>query len=105
MREHIEKTLIGRDVDDLEGALIALNTCMVKNTSAKAAADMALYDLYGQLYKMPVYKLLGGGKNRISTDITISVTIHLGDAACRELRIDLGGNFLVGKVRRPPRAR
>jgi len=73
MREHIEKTLIDRDVDDLEGALIALNTCMVKNTSAKAAADMALYDLYGQLYKMPVYKLLGGGKNRISTDITISV--------------------------------
>ena len=73
MREHIEKTLVGRDVDDLEGALIALNHCMVKNTSAKAAADMALYDLYGQLYKLPVYKLLGGGKNCITTDITISV--------------------------------
>ncbi len=73
MREHIEKTLIGRDVDDLEGALIALNACAVKNTSAKAATDMALYDLFGQLHKMPVYKLLGGGKNRISTDITISV--------------------------------
>ena len=73
LRDHIGKVLIGRDVEDLEGALLALNACVVKNTSAKAAADMALYDLYGKLYKMPVYKLLGGGKSNIVTDITISV--------------------------------
>ena len=34
---------------------------------------MALWDLYGQLYNIPVYKLLGGGRKRIVTDITISV--------------------------------
>ena len=73
LRDHIGKTLIGRDVDDLEGALLQLNSCMVKNSSAKAAADMALYDLYGKLYKLPVYKLLGGGRSGITTDITISV--------------------------------
>ena len=43
------------------------------NTSAKAAVDMALWDLYGQLYNIPVYKLLGGGRKEIVTDITISV--------------------------------
>ena len=43
------------------------------NTSAKAAVDMALWDLYGQLYNIPVYKLLGGGRKKIVTDITISV--------------------------------
>ena len=37
--------------------MIALNACIQKNTSAKAAVDMALWDLYGQLYKIPVYKL------------------------------------------------
>ncbi|MCE5236761.1 MAG: dipeptide epimerase, partial [Eubacteriales bacterium] len=73
MRDHIGKTLAGRDVDDLEGALLALHACIEKNTSAKAAADMALYDLYGKLHGLPVYKLLGGGKNTITTDITISV--------------------------------
>ena len=73
INEHIKKTLIGRDVDDFEEILKLLNACMVKNTSAKAAVDMALYDLYGQLYRIPVYKLLGGSRSKITTDITISV--------------------------------
>ncbi len=73
LRDHIIKTIVGRDVDDFENLLQAVNKCIVKNTSAKAAVDMALYDLYGQLYKIPVYKLLGGGRKGITTDITISV--------------------------------
>ena len=47
-KDHIIKTMIGRDIDDLENLLIDLNKCIVKNTSAKAACEMALYDLYGQ---------------------------------------------------------
>ena len=35
--------------------------------------DIAIYDLFGQLHKAPVYKLLGGYRNEITTDITISV--------------------------------
>lgn len=73
LRDHIIKTIVGRDVDDFENLLQAVNKCIVKNTSAKAAVDMALYDLYGQLYKIPVYKLLGGERKGITTDITISV--------------------------------
>lgn len=73
LRDHIIKTLVGRNVDEFEDLLRALNGCVVKNTSAKAAADMALWDLYGQLYKIPVYKLMGGARKSIVTDITISV--------------------------------
>lgn len=73
LRDHIIKTLVGRDVDDHEDNLRALNACIVHNTSARAAADMALWDLYGQLYGIPVYKLLGGARKEIVTDITISV--------------------------------
>lgn len=73
LKDHIIKTIIGRDVDDFEELLQAVNKCIMKNTSAKAAVDMALYDLYGQLYKIPVYKLMGGSRNKITTDITISV--------------------------------
>ena len=73
LRDHIVKTIVGRNVDDFETLLQAVNKCIVKNTSAKAAVDMALYDLYGQLYRIPVYKLLGGGRKTITTDITISV--------------------------------
>ena len=42
IRDHIAKTIIGRDVDDFEDLMIALNACIQKNTSAKAAVDMAL---------------------------------------------------------------
>lgn len=73
MKDHIIKTLVGRDVDDFESVTKALNGCIVHNTSARAAADMALWDLYGQLHNIPVYKLLGGGRSSIVTDITISV--------------------------------
>jgi o-succinylbenzoate synthase len=73
LQDHIIKTVVGREVDDFENLLQAVNRCIVKNTSAKAAMDMALWDLYGQLHKIPVYKMLGGGRKEIVTDITISV--------------------------------
>lgn len=73
IQDHIAKAIIGRDVDDFEDVLQAVQKSIVGNTSAKAAVDMALWDLYGQLYNIPVYKLMGGSRKQISTDITISV--------------------------------
>ena len=73
LRDHIVKTIVGRDVDDFEDLMKAVQKCIVHNSSAKAAVDMALWDLYGQLYNIPVYKLLGGSRKEIVTDITISV--------------------------------
>ena len=71
--DHIRKAPVGRDIDDFEDLTKALDGAVVKNSSAKAAVDMALWDLYGQKYQIPVYKLLGGARNKIITDITISV--------------------------------
>ena len=73
IQDHIGKAILGRDVDNLEDVLKLVQGCVVHNTSAKAAVDMALWDLFGQLYRIPVYKLLGGARNSIVTDITISV--------------------------------
>lgn len=73
IQDHISKAIIGRDVDDFEDVLQKVQKSIVGNTSAKAAVDMALWDLYGQLYKLPVYKLMGGARKQIATDITISV--------------------------------
>ena len=73
LKDHIIKTIVGKDVDEFEDLLQAVQKCILKNTSAKAAVDMALWDLYGQLYKIPVYKMMGGARKSIITDITISV--------------------------------
>lgn len=73
IQDHIGRAILDRDVDDLEDLLQRVQRSVVHNTSAKAAVDMALWDLYGQLHKIPVYKLLGGARKCIVTDITISV--------------------------------
>lgn len=73
IEDHIKKSILGMSVENFEELMLKLNNCIVKNTSAKAAIDIALYDLYGQLYKAPLYKLLGGYRKEIITDITISV--------------------------------
>ena len=42
LNDHIIKTIVGKDVDDFENLLQTLNKCIVHNSSAKAAVDMAL---------------------------------------------------------------
>ncbi|HBF39443.1 MAG TPA: dipeptide epimerase [Firmicutes bacterium] len=69
----IAKQLIGMEIENTEAIMERLDSCMVKNTSAKAAVDIAVYDLLGQLYGAPLFRLWGGYRNELRTDITISV--------------------------------
>ena len=71
--ELIGPALVGQEVDDFETVTALVQKAGVHNTSAKAAVDMALWDLYGQLHQIPVHKLLGGARRTLVTDLTISV--------------------------------
>lgn len=73
IRDTLGPKLIGMDIDNLEGIMTILDTAMLHNSSAKAALDIAVYDLFGQLYNIPLYKLFGGYCNKLTTDLTISV--------------------------------
>ena len=73
IRYTIGPKLIGMDVDNLEGIMTAIDTAMLNNSSAKAALDIAVYDLFGKLHGIPLYKLFGGYSNTMVTDLTISV--------------------------------
>ena len=81
IRDHIAKTIIGRDVDDFKDPMIALNACIRRTPAPKAAGCWPCGIWHGRLYKIPVYKLMGGAKS-IVTDITISVNDPEGDGAC-----------------------
>ncbi len=73
IRDFIRPALLGMDIEDLEGIQRKLHTCILHNTSAKAAVDMAIYDLWAKRWNAPLWRLLGGAKPSFQTDITISV--------------------------------
>ena len=69
----IREQLIGLSIEQFEEVMVRLDTSLADNTSARAAVDIALYDLFGKFHKVPLYKLLGGCQKELTTDITISV--------------------------------
>ena len=73
VRHYITPRLIGKEIANLNRVTHLIQGAMEKNSSAKAAVEIAVYDLWGQLYGAPLYKLLGGGDPVVTTDITISV--------------------------------
>ena len=73
IRKFIRPRLIGEDIANLNRITTLVQGALEKNSSAKAAVEIAVYDLFGQLYAAPLYKMLGGGDPVITTDITISV--------------------------------
>lgn len=73
IRDTLAPKLVGMDIDNLEGVMTALDSGMLHNCSAKAALDIAVYDLFGKRYGLPLYKLFGGYCRSMETDLTISL--------------------------------
>ena len=98
----IAPSVIGRKIEDLNRLTESIQGSIVKNFSAKAAVEIAVYDLWGQLYAAPLYKLLGGGDNMIVTDITISVDYIEKMVADAVEAVDRGFETLKVKVGKDP---
>lgn len=65
--------LIGQSIENREGILQTIQESMVHNTSAKAALDIAVHDLFCKRYGMPLYRFFGGYRTKIASDLTISL--------------------------------
>ena len=102
IRDHIAPAILGRDLDEFEDLTAAVQKALVHNTSAKAAVDMALWDLLGQKYSAPVYRMLGGARSNIVTDITISVNPPEEMARDARTAIQRGYDCLKVKVGKEP---
>lgn len=80
--------LIGQNVLAYERLLQSVHRSMVGCSSAKAAVDMAIYDLASQLAGMPLYRFLGGYRDHLETDFTVSVNSpeEMGDDAAQYVK-------------------
>lgn len=68
----IQAALIGQDARQLNRLLDTVQHACIGNTSAKAAADIALHDLFAKWLEQPLYAVLGGYKP-LTTNMTIGL--------------------------------
>ena len=69
----VAETLKGSDPLRSAMLLERLKRTLQSQPSVLAAVDMALYDILGKMGNIPVWKLLGGFRDRIRTSITIGI--------------------------------
>lgn len=98
LKEMIEPLLLGQSVSDLAKLCVSIQSACTGNSSAKAAAEIAVYDLYAQLLGKPLYQVLGGSSAMLNTDLTISannIEVMLDDC---EMALDRGFKSLKIKL-------
>ena len=72
--QYFAKVLKGKDALDMAGCMEIMDKTIYANTSIKSAFDIALHDIAGQHAGVPIYRLLGGSKNKVlETDMTVSI--------------------------------
>jgi L-alanine-DL-glutamate epimerase-like enolase superfamily enzyme len=65
--------MIGKDPLEVEPRVREMEGYLHHNTTVRSAFDMAFYDILGKAAGMPLYRLLGGRKRELTTDLTIGI--------------------------------
>ncbi|MCK9445006.1 MAG: dipeptide epimerase [Tissierellaceae bacterium] len=95
---YIKPQLLDQKIENLEEISKKIDKALIGNGSAKAAVDIAIYDLFGQYLNAPLYKVLGGYRNEIISDLTISVNSPEEMARDSMEAVNLGYRTLKIKV-------
>ncbi len=97
IRNTLGPQIVGMEVDNLEGIMATLDAGMRHNHSAKAALDIAVHDLFGQRFGLPLYKLFGGFRTSMETDLTIS--LNSPEEMVRDALGAVAGGFTALKLK------
>ena len=94
---YLKPVLVGMDPTDIAAIHNAMDKTLLMNPSAKAAIDVACYDIIGKQLGQPVHKLLGANTASLQTDITIGIDTI--DEMVRESVERIGEGFRILKIK------
>ncbi len=97
LETHLEALLLGQDVRHLTAHCRNLARHLSAAPAARAAADMALHDLYAQHLQMPLVDILGRVHPALPTSITIG--IQPAAEARQEAREYIRNGFRILKIK------
>jgi muconate cycloisomerase len=90
--------LIGRDAAQLEMLRLEMARRVAGNPFARAAVEMALWDLNGRALGVPVHRLLGG-RVRDRVPLSWSLAVASGDAEVAEARDKVAHGHRIFKIK------
>lgn len=68
----IRDALLGAAADDPTSSGVRIEAAVVRNNSARAAVESAVFDLAARAAGQPLWRYLGGASARVRTDMTLS---------------------------------
>ncbi len=102
IKKYLSKAVIGKDSLDIELIGVSMERATPGHPMAKAAIDIAIYDLNAKTLGLPVYQLLGGkccDEVRLGGSVGISDTERMVSEAhllmqrgCKDIKIKIGEN-------------
>lgn len=103
---YLAPAVVGREAEDVEGLLRALEGAAWGNPFAKAAIEMAAWDAIGKAHERPVFELLGGAVRDLALPIRFSLAASTPEetAARARARVAAGHRTIKVKVGLDPEA-
>jgi muconate/chloromuconate cycloisomerase len=98
LERYVIPWLIGRDATQLETLRLEMARRVQGNPFARAAVEMALWDLNGRALGVPVHRLLGG-RVRDRVPLSWSLAVASGDAEVAEAREKVARGHRIFKVK------
>lgn len=98
IRDNLAEVLIGKDPFDGEALAHAMDRQLHGHNFAKAAIDLALYDLRGKALNVPVYQLLGG-KYRDQVELIAGVGLNDTETRVREAIEAVQAGYQIVKMK------
>lgn len=102
--DHLIPALLGEDPRRIAYLVDKMDRVLLGNAAAKAALDLALHDLVGQIHGEPVWRLLGGSlAGPLETDFTVGIDEPQKMAAEARALVEAGFRAIKVKVGEDPR--